>query len=70
MALLSSIIGQDDTEKHLLDRFCDMCENDVYSIRRWCADYMPVFCYVLGQTITEKRLVRTSSFITHTNNPV
>ncbi|KAJ6642331.1 Serine/threonine-protein phosphatase 4 regulatory subunit 1 [Pseudolycoriella hygida] len=57
MASLSPIIGKEDTEKYLLDRFCDLCENEVYSIRRWCADYMPVFCYILCQTITENRML-------------
>lgn len=57
MARLAPIIGSEKTEEFFLDRFLEMCVDDIYYVRRVCATNFPVICQVMGPDITETRLV-------------
>lgn len=54
MAQLASLLGPENFDSYLLDRFVELCQHGNYMVRRWSTDYFPVFCHVLGEITTEK----------------
>lgn len=57
MAKLAPIIGKEKTERYFLNRFLEMCTDEVYYVRRVCVANFPVFCKVLGAEFTQNVLV-------------
>lgn len=56
MAQLTTLMGPDDFDSSIIDRFVELCQHGNYMVRRWSTDYFPVFCLVLGEIMTEKLL--------------
>ncbi|XP_071173433.1 serine/threonine-protein phosphatase 4 regulatory subunit 1-like isoform X11 [Mytilus edulis] len=62
MSKMSQLLGRDMTERLFLSRFCEMCTDPLFHVRKVCAANFGDFCTVVGQDNTERELVRMAAF--------
>ncbi|XP_076112169.1 serine/threonine-protein phosphatase 4 regulatory subunit 1-like isoform X2 [Mytilus galloprovincialis] len=57
MSKMSQLLGRDMTERLFLSRFCEMCTDPLFHVRKVCAANFGDFCTVVGQDNTERELL-------------
>lgn len=57
MSKAAPVLGPEKTANLLLERYLELCDDEVYYVRRVCATYFPDICRVMEQEVTESRLV-------------
>ncbi|XP_052816224.1 serine/threonine-protein phosphatase 4 regulatory subunit 1-like isoform X2 [Mya arenaria] len=57
MSKMAPLLGKDMTERVFLDRFCEMCCDPLFHVRKVCAANFGDFCSVVSQHSTEKKLL-------------
>lgn len=57
MCKLVSLVGRDVTERVFLDRFLELCADQMFYVRRVCAAHFGDFCAVVGKQSYEKLLL-------------
>uniref|UniRef100_A0A8C4NEZ2 Serine/threonine-protein phosphatase 4 regulatory subunit 1 n=1 Tax=Eptatretus burgeri TaxID=7764 RepID=A0A8C4NEZ2_EPTBU len=63
MCSVAALVGREVTERLLLPRFCELCGvGRIFHVRKVCAASFGEMCNVVGQSTTEKVLVRMAAF--------
>ncbi|KAL3859973.1 hypothetical protein ACJMK2_010151 [Sinanodonta woodiana] len=57
MSKMAPLIGKEMTEKFFLSRFCEMCSDPLFHVRKVCAANFGDMCTVVGQSSTEAQLL-------------
>lgn len=57
MSKLAPLLGKDMTERLFLPRFCEMCTDPLFHVRKVCAGNFGDMCTVVGQDNTEQHLL-------------
>ncbi|ESO91001.1 hypothetical protein LOTGIDRAFT_122480 [Lottia gigantea] len=57
MSKMSPLLGKDITERLFLSRYCEMCTDPVFNVRKVCATNFGEICSVVGSENTEKYLL-------------
>ncbi|KAK3581114.1 hypothetical protein CHS0354_033907 [Potamilus streckersoni] len=57
MSKMAPLIGKEMTEKFVLSRFCEMCSDPLFHVRKVCAANFGDVCTVVGQSSTESQLL-------------
>lgn len=57
MKLLAPIIGPQKTQEFFIVRIIALASHHVFYVRKCVAEFIPVFCQVMGQEFTESTLV-------------
>lgn len=57
MSKMAPLIGKDITTRLFLTRFCEMCSDSLFHVRKVCAANFGEMCSVVGQEHTEKNLL-------------
>ncbi|XP_052229357.1 serine/threonine-protein phosphatase 4 regulatory subunit 1-like isoform X1 [Dreissena polymorpha] len=57
MSKMAPLLGKEMTERVFLDRFCEMCTDPLFHVRKVCAANFGDFCSVVSQESTEKKLL-------------
>ncbi len=58
MSKLAPLVGKDITIKCYLERFCHLCHDKLFQVRKVCASSIGEMASVVGSHITENVLVR------------
>lgn len=58
MSRLATILGAEITERVFLQRFTELCSNNVFYVRKVCASHFGDFCSVISREAFEQILVR------------
>jgi len=59
MSKMVPLLGKDVTERVFLDRFTELCSNQMFEVRKACASNFGNFCAVVGKQSYEKVLLPT-----------
>jgi serine/threonine-protein phosphatase 4 regulatory subunit 1 len=65
MSKLAPLVGKDITIKYYLDRFCHLCADALFQVRKVCAMSIGDIAAVVGTNLTEKILVSSNSTLNY-----
>ncbi|XP_021372324.1 serine/threonine-protein phosphatase 4 regulatory subunit 1-like isoform X2 [Mizuhopecten yessoensis] len=57
MSKMAPLLGKEMTERVFLPRYCEMCTDPLFHVRKVCAANFGDFCTVVGQENTEQQLL-------------
>ena len=57
MVRISPLVNNDVVEKLFLPKFCELCSESMFHIRKVCATSMGEMCRVVGPELSEQKLV-------------
>ncbi|XP_060601846.1 LOW QUALITY PROTEIN: serine/threonine-protein phosphatase 4 regulatory subunit 1-like [Ruditapes philippinarum] len=63
MSKMAPLLGKEMTDRVFLNRFCEMCTDPLFHVRKVCAANFGDFCSVVSQTSAEQKLLPKFYFL-------
>ncbi|XP_045192061.2 serine/threonine-protein phosphatase 4 regulatory subunit 1-like isoform X1 [Mercenaria mercenaria] len=63
MSKMAPLLGKEMTDRVFLNRFCEMCTDPLFHVRKVCAANFGDFCAVVSQTSAEQKLLPKFYFL-------